>query len=111
MTTNISRPAENEYNPYYAGYVKRVPDGDVFAFMAQQPGTLRALLANLTPEQGNFRPGPAEWSIKEVIGHINDGERVFSYRALRFSRNDLESLRGFDQDVYVAASNFSERTL
>ena len=111
MTTNVTRPAENEYNQYYAQYIGRVPDGDVFELMAQQPDTLRTLLSTLTPEQENFRHGPAEWSIKEVVGHLNDGERIFSYRALRFSRNDLVPLPGFDQDIYVPASNFSERTL
>src|SRR5258706_4669502 len=111
MTTNVTRPSENEYVPYYAQYIRRVPDGDVFELLSEQPNTLRALLSKLTPEQENFRHGPAEWSIKEVVGHLNDGERIFAYRALRFSRNDLVPLPGFDQDIYIPTSNYSERTL
>jgi len=109
--SNVTRPAENEYNAYYAQYIRRVPDGEVFDLLAQQSATLRGVLSKLLPEQGDFRPGPAEWSIKEVIGHLNDSERIFAYRALRFSRNDMVPLSGFDQDIYIPASNYSERTL
>src|SRR5258708_15754326 len=105
------RPAETEYNPYYAGYIQRVPDGDLFAFFAQQIDTLRTLLSKLSPEQANFRPAPDEWSIQEVVGHINDTERIFAYRALRISRNDKAPLAGFEQDHYVREWNFSQRTL
>jgi hypothetical protein len=69
------------------------------------------MLSALTDEQANFRFGPAEWSIKEVIGHINDGERIFSYRALRISRNDQAPLAGFEQDDYVREANFGECSL
>ncbi len=111
MTLQVGRPAENEYGPYYAGYIRRVPDGDLLAFFARQIDTLRSLLSTLSAEQADFRPGPAEWSIKEVVGHINDTERVFAYRALRISRNDQTPLASFEQDDYVRESNFSERTL
>jgi len=107
----LSRPADNEYNPYYGGYIRRVPDGDVFDFLTHQPDTLRKALASLSAEQGDFRHGPAEWSIKEVIGHINDTERIMAYRALRISRHDPAPLPGFEQDDYVLESNFSQRTL
>ena len=111
MAANVERPGENEYAPYYAGYIQRVPDGAVFEMLARQPDTLRALLAALSSEQAEFRPGPAEWSIKEVVGHINDVERVFAYRALRISRGDQTPLPGFEQDDYVREGNFGERTL
>src|SRR5690606_18752496 len=65
----------------------------------------------LSAAQADFRPGPAEWSIKEVVGHINDSERIFSYRALRISRGDSAPLAGFEQDDYVREANFGERTL
>lgn len=78
---------------------------------AQQIETLRNLLSKLTPEQGNFRHGPAEWSIKEVVGHLIDTERIWAYRALRISRNDHAPLAGFEQDDYVRESNFGQRTL
>lgn len=111
MVSKVDRPAENEYASFYAGYVQRVPDGDIFEMLAGQGDTLRALLAALPAQQADFRPGPAEWSIKEVVGHINDAERVFAYRALRISRADQTPLPGFEQDDYVRASNFGERTL
>lgn len=107
----ISRPNTDEYAEFYAGYVGRVPEGDVLQFLRDQPQQLRDLLSGLTDEQAATRPAPAEWSIKEVIGHINDGERVFSYRALRFSRGDETALPGFDQDLFVKNANFSEQPL
>jgi hypothetical protein len=111
MTLKVDRPGENEYAPYYAGYIQRVLDSDIGAVLTHQVSTPRALLATLSLEQANFRPGPAEWSIKEVIGHINDAERIFAYRALRISRNDQTPLPGFEQDDYVRAANFDERSL
>ena len=107
----VERPASNEYGEYYAGYVSKVPDGDIFDLLGQQIEALCNMLAGLTDEQANYRFGPKEWSIKEVIGHINDTERVFAYRALRFSRADENPLHGFDQDLFVKNSNYSQRTL
>jgi hypothetical protein len=111
MASQVNRPGENEYAPYYAGYVQRVPEGDIFEILPHQIDTMRALLATLPAGQADFRPGPAEWSIKEVVGHINDAERVFAYRALRISRGDQTPLPGFEQDDYVRAANFGERSL
>lgn len=111
VASTIERPSENEYAPFYAGYIQCVPDGDVFDLLARQSDTLRALLAPLSAEQADFRPGPAEWSIKEVVGHINDAERVFAYRILRISRGDQTPLPSFEQDEYVRAANFGARTL
>lgn len=111
MTSNVKHPDENEYAPFYAGYIRQVPDGDIFEILARQPAALRALLAALPAEQADFRPGPAEWSIKEVVGHINDFERVVAYRALRVSRGDQTPLAGFEQDDYVREANFGQRSL
>lgn len=111
MVSKIARPNADEYAPFYAGYVQHVPDGDLFDLFARQSGTLHGLLGNLSSAQADFRPGPAEWSIKEVVGHMLDGERVFAYRALRISRNDQTPLPGFDQDDFVRESNFKDRTL
>lgn len=111
MAFKINRPGENEYAPFYAGYIQRVPDGDVFEILAHQSDTLRTLLDTFPAGQADFRPGPAEWSVKEVVGHINDTERVFAYRALRISRGDQTPLPGFEQDDYVRAANFGDRHL
>lgn len=108
----IARPQADEYAPYYDGYVQRVPDGaDIFAVLKRQPDDLRALLRSVGDEQANARPAPGEWSIKEVVGHVCDTERVFAYRALRVVRGDTTPLAGFDQDDYVRATDFNARTL
>lgn len=107
----VERPLADEYNPYYANYVKLVPDGDLFALLAQQADTVSQTLTGLPDAKADYRFGPNEWSVKEMIGHINDTERIFAYRALRVVRNDQTPLHGFDQDPYVAESNFSARTL
>ncbi len=111
MVSTIHRPGENEYAPFYAGYIQQVPDGDIFEILARQSDALRRLLAVLPAQQADFRPGPAEWTIKEVIGHINDTERIFAYRTLRISRGDQTPLPGFEQDDYVRTAYFGDRTL
>lgn len=108
----IARPQPDEFAPYYAGYIQRVPDDiDIFAILSRQPDDLRALLQHIGDERANARPAPGEWSIKEVVGHICDTERVFSYRALCVARGDTTPLPGFDQDDYVRATSFNARTL
>lgn len=108
----IARPQPGEYAPYAIGYIEQVPEGsDLWALLAQQPDELKALLHAVTDEQASVRPAPDEWSIKEVIGHINDTERIFAYRALRIARADTTPLAGFEQDDYVRATNFNARRL
>ena len=107
----MDRPMPNEYPEYYDRYVQLVPEGDIFEILEQQAANLVELLATVDEAKANYRYAPEKWSIKEVIGHLMDVERVFCYRALRFSRNDAEPLPGFDQDDYVANSNFSQRSL
>lgn len=112
MTTiNPGRPGPDEYGAYYGSYIARVPAGDICDQLAQQLDAFCALLAPLSAEQADFRPKPEDWSIREVVGHIADGERVFAYRALRIARNDETPLASFDQDLFVANGNFSSRTL
>jgi len=108
----LTLPAPDEYAEFYAGYIKRATArGDVFAALAQQIDELKSALGNLSDEQALFRDAPKEWSIKEVMGHLNDVERVFSYRLLRISRNDSTPLPGFEQDDYVRESGFDNRSL
>src|SRR5215207_10666696 len=103
----IIPPNPDEYASYYAGYVERAnAKGDVFAALSQQVNELQTALGSLSDEQGLFRDTPNEWSIKEVIGHLNDVERVFSYRLLRISRNDPAPLTGFEQNDYVREAGF-----
>lgn len=105
-------PQPDEYAPFYAGYVQRVPAGsDILALLNQQPDELTALLRSLPETQAALRPAPDEWSVKEVIGHIADTERIFAYRALRIARGDTTPLPGFEQDAYVRATDFNARRL
>jgi hypothetical protein len=76
-----------------------------------QPDELRALLQNVTDAQASLPPKPGEWSVKEVIGHINDTERIFAYRTLRIARGDSKPLAGYEQDDYVRGTDFNQRAL
>ncbi len=104
---NLPPPTHEEYAEFYAGYVQRAQaKGDVFAALANQVDEIQTALGTLTDAQALFRDAPQEWSIKEVLGHLNDVERVFSYRLLRVSRNDATPLPGFEQEDYVRAAGF-----
>jgi uncharacterized damage-inducible protein DinB len=106
-----TRPETNEYAPYYEKYVSLVPEGDVVATLGQQLESTLATLRGITDEQADSRYAEGKWSIKELLGHIIDTERIFGYRALRFARNDQTPLSGFEQDGYVASARFGERRL
>lgn len=108
----IARPNNDEYAPFYAGYIARVPDGiDLLELLKSQPAELRNLLSAVDESHASMRPAPTEWSIKEVLGHIADTERVFAYRAMRIARNDTTPLPGFEQNDYVEATRFNARTV
>jgi hypothetical protein len=112
MPHQISTPASEEYAPFYADYVQRAAQrDDVYVALSRQIDELHTALDPLTDAQACFKPGPQEWSIKEVIGHINDVERVFSYRLLRISRGDVTPLPGFEQDDYIRAAEFDRYVL
>jgi len=109
---NITPPATDEYNEFYEGYIQRASARDnVLTALSQQINEIRSSLGTLTDEQALFRDAPKEWSIKEVMGHLNDVERVFSYRLLRVSRNDATPLPGFEQDDYVREAGFDNYSL
>ncbi len=108
----IAYPQPDEYGSFFTGYIQRVPqNADIIAFLSNQPDELKTLLQNVNDEQANSRPAPGEWSIKEIIGHLNDTERIFAYRALRFARGDSTALPGFEQNDYVTATDFNARSL
>ncbi len=108
----LTPPTAEEFAPYYADYIQRAEArGDIAAALASQVAELNVLLGKLTEKQAGFKFGPAEWSIKEVVGHLNDVERVFSYRLLRISRNDKAPLTGFEQDDYVRETGFDNHDL
>ncbi len=108
---NLVRPDPSEYHAHYHGYVSRVPEGDIVAQLERQLEGHMALLGGLTEQQGEHRYGPGKWSIKEVVGHIADAERIFCYRALRFARGDATPLSPFDENLYVPAMACADRSL
>ncbi len=107
----LSRPDGSEYAEFYKNYIARVPEGNVLEFLAKQPGDYRQLLVGVSEQAAAAEPAPGKWSIKEVLGHVCDAERVMSYRALRFGRGDEKELQGFEQDDYVRAANSNSRSL
>ncbi len=108
----IALPTPEEFAPFYAGYIEfAAKRGDVFAAMTQQIDEMKSALGKLSDKQARFRNAPEEWSIKEIISHLIDSERVFSYRMLRISRNDQTPLPGFEQNDYVKMSGADELPL
>jgi hypothetical protein len=107
----LERPPASEYAPYQAGYVASVPDGDIFEILSQQGTQFPQFVKSFGEARGSYRYASDKWTVKEMIGHVNDTERVFSYRALRFARGDETPLASFEQDQYVPTGNFNARTL
>ncbi|MCA0756208.1 DinB family protein [Paenibacillus sp. N4] len=106
-----NRPLKEEYNPYYEQYIRLVREEDIIEVLADAQESTDALLAELTEEQGNYRYADGKWSLKEVIGHVADGERIMSYRLLRASRGDKTPLAGFDQDEFMTSAPFASWTM
>lgn len=102
----ISPPDPTEYQPFYARYISLVPPADLAHTLDAQLAETLAVLPSIGEQKSLHRYAPGKWSIKEVLGHLIDAERIFTYRALRFARNDQTPLAGFDQDPYVATANF-----
>ena len=107
MTLKLNHPTPEEYASFYADYVQRaIAREDVLAALPKQIDEVCATLGSLTDTQALYKFGPAEWSIKEVVGHLNDVERVFSYRLLRIARGDQTPLPGFEQEDYVRVAGY-----
>lgn len=102
----IRRPAATEYAPAFGNYVRLAPEGDVPAFLEGQLEELLGLLGGLSEKQSLARHAPYTWSVKEVVGHIADCERIFGYRLLRIARKDATPLASFDENTYMSAAEF-----
>jgi len=105
-----------EYAPYYERYISLLgpsdaPGNDVLAAFDDQRRQTLLLLSGRTESDGDFRYAPEKWNLKEVLGHINDTERIMSYRALRISRGDKTPIEGFEQDDYVGNAPFARLAL
>jgi len=105
------RPQPGEYDPYYEKYLSLIQGNDILAALDEQRRQMVLLLSGRTEADGDLRYAPQKWSLKEVLGHINDTERIMSYRALRISRGDATSIEGFEQDDYVRNGPFGRRSL
>ncbi len=110
-TAPAGRPESNEYASYYEKYVSKVPDANLLETLERQGAETLALLRALPEERGAHRYAPEKWSVKQVVGHISDAERIFSYRALSIARGDRAPLPGMEQEEWMAGANFDARTL
>jgi uncharacterized damage-inducible protein DinB len=105
------RPSPDEYPPFYAGYVAQVPDGDVVEALIGGAEIAAALLHDLDEERGNHAYAPGKWTLKEVLLHCADAERIFVYRALRIARGDQTPLPGWDENAYTPMSGAGARSM
>jgi uncharacterized damage-inducible protein DinB len=113
MTDNFrtGHPEAGEYAPYAEKYISLIPEQDVITKLEQQRRDIVLLLSGRNEQDGDFRYADDKWSVKQVLGHINDTERIFAYRAMRIARGDKTPLAGFEQDDYVREGGFQLRSL
>ncbi|OPH60748.1 squalene--hopene cyclase [Paenibacillus ferrarius] len=107
----LQRPDQEEYNSHFETYISQVPEGDYLSFLQNQLDAITALFAEMSEEKALLRYAPDKWSLKELLGHVTDTERIMSYRMLCIARGDTTSLPGFDQDIYIANTNFDELSI
>ncbi len=107
----VARPEPGEYAPYYDRYIALVPGSDILAALDAQRRDTMTLLCGRDEAGGDFRYAPGKWSVKEVLGHVCDTERIFAYRALRIARGDRTPIEGYEQDDYVRNGPFAQSPL
>jgi uncharacterized damage-inducible protein DinB len=95
------RPSEEEYSGEPSVYIRLVPEGDIIDILLAQEKQTSELLASLNESQSAYRYAEGKWTLKEVVGHIADSERVMTYRLLRFARGDQTPLPGYDQELFI----------
>lgn len=102
------RPTVNEYAPFYQAYIERVPSGDIVQILTHQLADTVSFLRSLE-SRASHRYAEGKWSVKEVVGHLIDAERIFAYRALRIARADKTALPGYDENAYMQTARFQAR--
>ena len=107
----MTKPQPEEYAPFYKGYIDLIAEEDVLDVLASNQSKTYDFFLSLPPEKANFTYAEGKWTIKEVLGHLIDTERIMSYRLLRFSRADHHPLAGFNENFYSSRSNYKTRTL
>lgn len=105
------RPNKNDYAPYYDGYINLVKGDDIHKILTAQSIETQGVLNSFSETLGNYAYAEGKWTVKEVVGHLIDTERVMAYRAMCIARGEKQSLPGFDQDTYVKTGNFNKREL
>lgn len=105
----IKRPDKNDYPSFYETYIRLIQNEDVLLLLENQEMAFHAFVKDISPEKGDYRYAEGKWSLKEVVGHIVEVERIMAYRALAISRGDEQSLPGMDENQYIARSNYSQR--
>ncbi len=111
MSLVTERPTSDEYAPAFEGYVSRVPETDIMAVLARQREELPEALAAVRGESERFRYAAGKWSIRELVGHVIDTERIMGYRAVCIARGETSSLPGFDENAYAAHATFDDYPL
>ncbi|WP_080752182.1 DinB family protein [Bradyrhizobium japonicum] len=107
----LKKPSIEEYTSYHGRYVDLVPEGNLEDNLLKQLEKTTQLLSTISEEQATYCYAPGKWTLKEVVGHIADTERIMSYRLLRIARGDKTPLAGFDQDDFVKGASFQSCTL
>ena len=105
------RPAKGDYGEYYQKYIDLVKGDDIFRILVEQNMDSQNVLNSFSESKGNYKYAEDKWTVKEVIGHMMDVERIFAYRALCIARGETNPLPGMDQDMYVSNGNFNKRQL
>jgi hypothetical protein len=100
----MTRPEPGEYAPYFARYIDLVPGDDLLVTLPAQSESTLAFWESLSEEDSFYRPTPERWSLKQLLNHLNDTERIFGYRALRIARGDTTPLPSFEQDSYARSA-------
>jgi hypothetical protein len=109
--TAIRPPTDSEYAEFYGLYIGRVPDGDIVEFLELQLEQFQAVLGSIDEQSASVIHDPYTWTIKQVVGHLIDAERVFGYRALRFASGDDRAIPGMEQNAWVENSDYVTPTL
>jgi hypothetical protein len=111
ISTLRVRPAATEFPSFYGGYIAAVPEGDIVAVLQQGGEELASALALISEERGGYRYAEGKWTIRTLIGHVIDAERIFAYRALRLARGDSTPLPGFEENEFARAAGSDSRAV
>jgi len=106
----MRKPEKSEYDPYYEKYISLVDESELMATLENQSDEIRSLTSKLGEDRGTFAYAEGKWTVKEVLSHLVDGERMFAYRIFRIARGDRTPIEGFEQEGYIENSHANERS-